>query len=192
VPQSAIRSALTLHRHGKTRNPHPNVDSGSGVLFHHYGVSPLGCAAAPAAPCHADRPVPRDALLHGHVWRQPRPRAPGPADLGPRPRPAHRATQEHQPQRPARARRRCVVGMLGSRTKADWIVYRHSPRRSRGYSSGRRRRTCQLATPNRHADAAERTSQFSWPPNLAVGISPRSGRQLHDSSHADSIHAFRS
>ena len=23
--------------HGKTKNPHPNVDSSSGVLFHHYG-----------------------------------------------------------------------------------------------------------------------------------------------------------
>lgn len=26
-----------LTKHGKTRNPHPNVDSASGVLFHHYG-----------------------------------------------------------------------------------------------------------------------------------------------------------
>ncbi|KAH0294037.1 citrate synthase, partial [Aureobasidium sp. EXF-3399] len=26
-----------LTEHGKTKNPYPNVDSGSGVLFHHYG-----------------------------------------------------------------------------------------------------------------------------------------------------------
>ena len=26
-----------LMEHGKTKNPHPNVDSASGVLFHHYG-----------------------------------------------------------------------------------------------------------------------------------------------------------
>lgn len=26
-----------LKIHGKTKNPHPNVDSSSGVLFHHYG-----------------------------------------------------------------------------------------------------------------------------------------------------------
>ncbi|KAI4242359.1 MAG: hypothetical protein L6R40_004088 [Gallowayella cf. fulva] len=26
-----------LREHGKTKNPHPNVDSSSGVLFHHYG-----------------------------------------------------------------------------------------------------------------------------------------------------------
>ncbi|CAD0016968.1 unnamed protein product [Aureobasidium pullulans] len=26
-----------LSEHGKTKNPYPNVDSGSGVLFHHYG-----------------------------------------------------------------------------------------------------------------------------------------------------------
>jgi citrate synthase len=26
-----------LKEHGKTKNPYPNVDSGSGVLFHHYG-----------------------------------------------------------------------------------------------------------------------------------------------------------
>ena len=26
-----------LTEHGKTKNPHPNVDSASGVLFHHYG-----------------------------------------------------------------------------------------------------------------------------------------------------------
>ena len=26
-----------LMEHGKTKNPYPNVDSGSGVLFHHYG-----------------------------------------------------------------------------------------------------------------------------------------------------------
>lgn len=26
-----------LTEHGKTKNPHPNVDSSSGVLFHHYG-----------------------------------------------------------------------------------------------------------------------------------------------------------
>lgn len=26
-----------LTKHGKTKNPHPNVDSSSGVLFHYYG-----------------------------------------------------------------------------------------------------------------------------------------------------------
>ena len=26
-----------LRDHGKTKNPHPNVDAASGVLFHHYG-----------------------------------------------------------------------------------------------------------------------------------------------------------
>lgn len=26
-----------LTQHGKTKNPHPNVDSSSGVLFHYYG-----------------------------------------------------------------------------------------------------------------------------------------------------------
>ena len=26
-----------LTEHGKTKNPHPNVDAASGVLFHHYG-----------------------------------------------------------------------------------------------------------------------------------------------------------
>ena len=26
-----------LTEHGKTKNPYPNVDSSSGVLFHHYG-----------------------------------------------------------------------------------------------------------------------------------------------------------
>ncbi|KAF2135550.1 uncharacterized protein K452DRAFT_260268 [Aplosporella prunicola CBS 121167] len=28
-----------LTEHGKTKNPYPNVDSGSGVLFHHYGFT---------------------------------------------------------------------------------------------------------------------------------------------------------
>lgn len=28
-----------LLEHGKTKNPHPNVDSSSGVLFHHYGIT---------------------------------------------------------------------------------------------------------------------------------------------------------
>ncbi|KAI9823423.1 MAG: hypothetical protein M1832_002433 [Thelocarpon impressellum] len=28
-----------LAEHGKTKNPHPNVDSSSGVLFHHYGFT---------------------------------------------------------------------------------------------------------------------------------------------------------
>ncbi|PWW73677.1 citrate synthase [Tuber magnatum] len=28
-----------LTEHGKTKNPHPNVDSASGVLFHHYGIN---------------------------------------------------------------------------------------------------------------------------------------------------------
>ena len=28
-----------LTEHGKTKNPHPNVDSASGALFHHYGIN---------------------------------------------------------------------------------------------------------------------------------------------------------
>jgi citrate synthase len=28
-----------LTAHGKTKNPHPNVDSASGCLFHHYGIN---------------------------------------------------------------------------------------------------------------------------------------------------------
>lgn len=28
-----------LTKHGKTKNPYPNVDSSSGVLFHHYGIT---------------------------------------------------------------------------------------------------------------------------------------------------------
>jgi citrate synthase len=28
-----------LTEHGKTKNPHPNVDSASGCLFHHYGIN---------------------------------------------------------------------------------------------------------------------------------------------------------
>jgi len=28
-----------LKEHGKTKNPYPNVDSSSGVLFHHYGFT---------------------------------------------------------------------------------------------------------------------------------------------------------
>jgi citrate synthase len=32
-----------LKEHGKTKNPYPNVDSSSGVLFHHYGMPILAC-----------------------------------------------------------------------------------------------------------------------------------------------------
>jgi citrate synthase len=35
-------SAITpevLKQHGKTKNPYPNVDASSGVLFHHYGFT---------------------------------------------------------------------------------------------------------------------------------------------------------
>lgn len=42
-----------LREHGKTANPHPNVDAASGILFHHYGLSELlfftvifGCSRA--------------------------------------------------------------------------------------------------------------------------------------------------
>ena len=30
-----------LTKHGKTKNPFPNVDSASGILFHHYGIQEL-------------------------------------------------------------------------------------------------------------------------------------------------------
>lgn len=30
-----------LRKHGKTKNPHPNVDSASGIMFYHYGVTEL-------------------------------------------------------------------------------------------------------------------------------------------------------
>ncbi|KAK5673701.1 citrate synthase [Elasticomyces elasticus] len=30
-----------LTEHGKTKNPHPNVDAASGVLLHHYGFHQL-------------------------------------------------------------------------------------------------------------------------------------------------------
>ncbi|CDO92657.1 unnamed protein product [Kluyveromyces dobzhanskii CBS 2104] len=42
-----------LQKHGKTKNPYPNVDSASGILFHHYGIDQLlfitvifGCSRA--------------------------------------------------------------------------------------------------------------------------------------------------
>ncbi|KAL9006279.1 MAG: hypothetical protein Q9188_000936 [Gyalolechia gomerana] len=37
VKKTAEIAPLVLLQHGKTQNPHPNVDSSSGVLFHHYG-----------------------------------------------------------------------------------------------------------------------------------------------------------
>ncbi|GAM90686.1 hypothetical protein ANO11243_087310 [Dothideomycetidae sp. 11243] len=37
VKQNSEIAPGVLTEHGKTKNPFPNVDSGSGVLFHHYG-----------------------------------------------------------------------------------------------------------------------------------------------------------
>lgn len=37
VKNVSLIAPKVLTDHGKTKNPHPNVDSASGVLFHHYG-----------------------------------------------------------------------------------------------------------------------------------------------------------
>jgi citrate synthase len=37
VKKNSEIAPAVLTEHGKTKNPHPNVDSASGVLFHHYG-----------------------------------------------------------------------------------------------------------------------------------------------------------
>ncbi|PHH58945.1 hypothetical protein CDD82_2601 [Ophiocordyceps australis] len=37
VQRNSEIAPLVLLEHGKTQNPYPNVDSSSGVLFHHYG-----------------------------------------------------------------------------------------------------------------------------------------------------------
>lgn len=37
VKQNSEIAPGVLTEHGKTKNPYPNVDSSSGVLFHHYG-----------------------------------------------------------------------------------------------------------------------------------------------------------
>ena len=37
VKQVSEIAPKVLTEHGKTKNPYPNVDSASGVLFHHYG-----------------------------------------------------------------------------------------------------------------------------------------------------------
>lgn len=37
VKRNADIAPGVLKAHGKTKNPYPNVDSSSGVLFHHYG-----------------------------------------------------------------------------------------------------------------------------------------------------------
>ena len=37
VRRNSEIAPAVLTEHGKTKNPFPNVDSGSGVLFHHYG-----------------------------------------------------------------------------------------------------------------------------------------------------------
>lgn len=37
VKRNSEIAPQVLLEHGKTKNPHPNVDSASGVLFHHYG-----------------------------------------------------------------------------------------------------------------------------------------------------------
>ncbi|KAI9746841.1 MAG: hypothetical protein M1815_004963 [Lichina confinis] len=39
VKQMAEVAPVVLTEHGKTANPHPNVDTSSGVLFHHYGFT---------------------------------------------------------------------------------------------------------------------------------------------------------
>lgn len=37
VKKNSEIAPIVLTEHGKTKNPHPNVDAASGVLFHHYG-----------------------------------------------------------------------------------------------------------------------------------------------------------
>ena len=37
VKRNSELAPVVLREHGKTKNPYPNVDSSSGVLFHHYG-----------------------------------------------------------------------------------------------------------------------------------------------------------
>ncbi|CUS13852.1 unnamed protein product [Tuber aestivum] len=39
VKKNSELAPRVLMEHGKTKNPHPNVDSASGVLFHHYGIN---------------------------------------------------------------------------------------------------------------------------------------------------------
>lgn len=39
VQRTAEIAPGVLTEHGKTKNPHPNVDSASGCLFHHYGIN---------------------------------------------------------------------------------------------------------------------------------------------------------
>lgn len=39
VEKTSEIAPAVLTEHGKTKNPHPNVDSASGVLFHHYGIN---------------------------------------------------------------------------------------------------------------------------------------------------------
>ncbi|KAL1304793.1 hypothetical protein AAFC00_003724 [Neodothiora populina] len=38
VKRNSEIAPQVLMEHGKTKNPYPNVDSGSGVLFHHFGI----------------------------------------------------------------------------------------------------------------------------------------------------------
>ncbi|KAI9854536.1 MAG: hypothetical protein M1824_000301 [Vezdaea acicularis] len=39
VQNTAVIAPQVLKEHGRTKNPYPNVDSASGVLFHHYGFT---------------------------------------------------------------------------------------------------------------------------------------------------------
>lgn len=39
VQRNSVIAPEVLKEHGKTKNPYPNVDSSSGVLFHHYGFT---------------------------------------------------------------------------------------------------------------------------------------------------------
>jgi citrate synthase len=39
VHATSLIAPKVLTEHGKTKNPHPNVDSASGCLFHHYGIN---------------------------------------------------------------------------------------------------------------------------------------------------------
>lgn len=39
VKKTSEVATKVLTEHGKTKNPHPNVDSASGCLFHHYGIN---------------------------------------------------------------------------------------------------------------------------------------------------------
>ena len=90
-----------LTEHGKTKNPYPNVDSHSGVLLKHYGLTeyddstPSSSYLPYVCPPHltALGATWQVRLLHRPLWGGPRVRCPRPALLGPRPLAPPRAAQ---------------------------------------------------------------------------------------------------